>query len=292
MVRQSFITREGLGRVQFVWTSRGKASYKAQWDFVRSNPDGLVTVKAGCDAIWQSAHASWFEWLEELAPFFWNWSEAYQRDVRDGQRHFLTGPLPVFMKVQKWHRDAASHELMQKKVVQVMKQGYVSAGTVVSSTHYFSMPKGLDDIRMVYNGTSCGLNDVLWGPQFGLPTIKQTTHALLPGYLQCDLDFGKQFPNYYLHEEMRQFLGVDVREVRSTDPADAEWEAKREPGNGKGGNAIGSAYGTRHIGACSGRSALSLKFTGTGRTHQTLSIGSGSSLIALAPGATGPTYPG
>jgi hypothetical protein len=64
MVRQSFITREGLGRVHFVWTLRGKASYKAQWDFVQSNPDSLATVKAGGDA--------WFEWLEGLAPFFWN----------------------------------------------------------------------------------------------------------------------------------------------------------------------------------------------------------------------------
>jgi hypothetical protein len=164
MVRQAFVTKEGLGRVHFGWTLRGKASYKVQWLFVRSNPDGLAKVKAGRDAIWGSAHASWFEWLEGSAPFFWNWGEVYQRDVRDGQRHFLTGPLPVFMKVQKRHRDAASHELMWKKVVQVRKRGYISAGTVVSGTHYFSVPEGLDDIWMVYNGTSCGLNDVLWAP--------------------------------------------------------------------------------------------------------------------------------
>jgi hypothetical protein len=81
--------------------------------------------------------------LEGSAPFFWNWSEAYQREICNGQRHFLTGPLLVFTKPQKRHWDAALHKLMQKKVVQVRKQGYVSAGTVVSGTHYFLVPKGL-----------------------------------------------------------------------------------------------------------------------------------------------------
>ncbi len=114
--------------------------------------------------------------------------------------------------------------------MQVRKWGYISAGTVVSGPHYFLVPKGLDDIRMVYNGTSCGLNNVLWVPRFGLPTVKQTLRALLPGYLQCDLDVGERFPNYYLHEELHQYSGVDVREVRSADPADAAWEAGRGPG--------------------------------------------------------------
>ena len=140
-------------------------------------------VQADHDAIRWSAHASWFEWLEGSAPFFWNWSEAYQRDVQDSQRHFLTGHLPVFLKYQKRHRDVALHELMHKKVVLVRKWGYISSGPVISGTHYFFVPKGLDDIRMVYNGTNCGLNYVLWAPRFDFPTVKQTLRALLPGYM-------------------------------------------------------------------------------------------------------------
>jgi hypothetical protein len=82
---------------------------------------------------------------------------------------------------------------MRKKVVQVRKWGYISAGTVVSGTHYFLVPKGLDDIQMVNNGTSWDLNNVLWAPWFGLPTVKQTLRGLLPGYLQCELVVGEQF---------------------------------------------------------------------------------------------------
>jgi hypothetical protein len=58
--------------------------------------------------------------------------------------------------------------------------------------------------------------------------VKQTLRALREGYYQCDLDVGEQFLNYKLHKHMRALSGVDVREVRSSDPADKAWEAARE----------------------------------------------------------------
>ncbi len=51
---------------------------------ILSHQDGLATMQAGYNAVWWSAHASWFDWLEVLVPFFWNWSEAYQREIRNG----------------------------------------------------------------------------------------------------------------------------------------------------------------------------------------------------------------
>ncbi len=92
------------------------------------------------------------------------------------------------------------------------------------------MDKGANDIRMVYNGTSCRLNNVLWAPRFGLPTVKQTLRALLPGYCQCDLDVGEQFLHYPLHSDLREFSGVDVSGVRPLDQRDQDWEANRGPG--------------------------------------------------------------
>ena len=116
---------------------------------------------------------------------------------------------------------------MRAKVDQVRKHGYILPGKVIRGTHYFCVNKGLDDIRMAYNGTSCSLNEVLWAPCFGLPTIKQILWVLLPGFFQCNLDMGKQFLNYPLHTELCKFLGVDVSRARSTDPADAEWEQQQ-----------------------------------------------------------------
>jgi hypothetical protein len=36
---------------------------------------------------------------------------------------------------------------------------------------FFEVPEGLTDIRMVYDRTKRGLNDLIWAPWFPLPTI-------------------------------------------------------------------------------------------------------------------------
>jgi hypothetical protein len=119
---------------------------------------------------------------------------------------------------------------MRAKVVQVRKRGYIHQGKGVGGTHYFCVKKCLDDILMVYNGTSCSLNDALWGPRFGLLTVNQTFRALLLGYFQCDLDVGKQFLNYPLHMDLKEYLGVNVRKVRSSNTRDSNGEADQRPG--------------------------------------------------------------
>jgi hypothetical protein len=134
----------------------------------------------------------------------------------------MTGtPGEPFLRKQAKAKDPLKHELMRAKVVQVRRRGYIKPGEVTSGTHYFCVDKGETDIRMVYNGTSCGLNAYLHAPHYGLLTVKHTMRALREGYYQCDLDVGEQFLNYKLHERLRLLSGVDVREVRSRSPADA-----------------------------------------------------------------------
>ena len=158
-----------LGSVQMVyeWTSKGGSAYRAHWSLLRGSEDGLASVEAGHDAVQRSANASWFEWLEGSAPLFWNWPERYQREVRDGQPHFMTGiPGPPILRAQSKHKEPIKHELMRANVVKVRKLDYISSGEVVSGTHFFSVDNGETDIRMVYNGTSCGLNAILYNPKF------------------------------------------------------------------------------------------------------------------------------
>jgi hypothetical protein len=85
MVRPSLGYTVGRGEMMsYQWTTKGRAAYKAQWMFLRATSDGLATVKAGLDAIRQASQASWFKWLEGLAPFFWNWGEQYHHLIWDG----------------------------------------------------------------------------------------------------------------------------------------------------------------------------------------------------------------
>jgi hypothetical protein len=99
---------------------------------------------------------------------------------------------------------------MRAKVVQVHQRNYIRPGKVVSGTHYFCMDKGTSDIRMVYNGTSCGLNAHLHAPHYGLLSVKHMLRAFRKGYYQCDLDISEQFLNYKLHKSLRELSGVDV----------------------------------------------------------------------------------
>ena len=143
----------------------------------------------------------------------------------------MTGtPEEPFLRKQAKAKDPLKHELMREKVVRVRQRGYIKPGEVTSGTHYFCVDKGETDIRMVYNGTSCGLNAYLHAPHYGLLMVKHTMRALREGYYQCDLDVGEQFLNYKLHRDLRLLSGVDVREVRSRVPADVSWEAT-QPGN-------------------------------------------------------------
>ena len=82
---------------------------------------------------------------------------------------------------------------MKNKVEKVRKSVYIDPGTVLSLPHMFYVRKGLNDIWMVYNGTSCGLDISLWEPHFGLPIVQHTLHVLLPGYSKGDMDVGEIF---------------------------------------------------------------------------------------------------
>ena len=118
--------------------------------------------------------------------------------------------------------------LVTKKVVAICLKNYIEPGAVTSLIHYFDVEKGLEDIRMVYNGTGSGLNEAVWAPHFGLPYVSHTVRSLIPGYCQCDMDIGEIFFNFLLHEELQQLSGVDISHVRSPDPEHAKWERSRK----------------------------------------------------------------
>jgi len=104
---------------------------------------------------------------------------------------------------------------------------YIGLGLVLRLAHMFYVMKGLDDIRMVYDGTSCGLNKVLWAPHFGLPIVNHIWRALLIGYFQGDMDVGEMFLNFPLHPTLQPYAGVDISHVMDKTDSAPEWEKGR-----------------------------------------------------------------
>ena len=66
--------------------------------------------------------------------------------------------------------DDAPIKAMAKKIAKVLLRGYVKLGNISSLTDFFAVKKGPKDIRMVYNGTSSGLNHVIFVPSFFMPS--------------------------------------------------------------------------------------------------------------------------
>jgi len=168
-------------------------------------------LEIGRDALCKAARATWWEWPGGSTPFFWRWPPYALEVVRDGHPPWFCADPPRCVKPQRGERDPSIHKLMVDKLRGVQDKGYIAEGKVVSLTSYFAVPKGAEDIRMVYDATASGLNECLWSPNFWLPSAEGLAECVTEDSWQGDLDMGEQFLNFHLHQDLQQFCGIDVR---------------------------------------------------------------------------------
>ena len=60
-------------------------------------------------------------------------------------------------------------QLVYKKLVNCLLRGYIQftkRNQIKSYINYFSVPKGTQDIRMAFDGASCGTDKVLFASNF------------------------------------------------------------------------------------------------------------------------------
>ncbi len=72
------------------------------------------------------------------------------------------------------------------------------------------MPKGEDDIRLVYDATANQLNECVWVPTFWLPTIDSLVRGVDKDSWMTDRDIGDMFLNFQLNEAVVPFTGVNL----------------------------------------------------------------------------------
>ena len=73
------------------------------------------------------------------------------------------------------------------------------------------------DLQMVYNALKSGLNECLWVPSYPLPTTETLTDLLTSNSWMADLDLGKHFLNFPLHEAIQRHCGMDLRPYLTPD---------------------------------------------------------------------------
>jgi hypothetical protein len=101
--------------------------------------------------------------------------------VRDGLRLWYKGSAPKKILPQKDEPDLSKKEKIRLTLLKALARRYFEYEDVGSLTQFFAVAKGGEDIRMVYNGTSSGLNAHMWCPCFALATISTMLRALEPG---------------------------------------------------------------------------------------------------------------
>jgi hypothetical protein len=89
-----------------------------------------------------------------------------------------------------------------------LKPRYFEVGVVKSLTTFFGVPKGEDDMRVVYDGSLPGLNAALWCPWFMLPNTNSHLRTVEPGTFMSDVDISEIFLNFFLDWHLRKYAGV------------------------------------------------------------------------------------
>ena len=81
-----------------------------------------------------------------------------------GFEPYIQATLPSSFKPARRPNGPAYDKLLSK-FIKFIRQGYFSfpkPHKIKNLIDYFYVAKGEDDIRPVFNGTSCGLTDAIW----------------------------------------------------------------------------------------------------------------------------------
>jgi hypothetical protein len=125
-----------------------------------------------------------------------------------GIEPYIIPPLPHFRR-QSRKPDPENSTLIAQKLKVIVERKYSVRGPTSSFMQFFAVPKA-DNIWLVYNGSSCGLNASLWAPNFWLPTARSATRVLSYNYFSVDMDVGEIFLNFPFHPKLQFFSGVDL----------------------------------------------------------------------------------
>ena len=182
--------------------------------------DLLQDVKCGFRILRQVSISSWWEWTGGSSLFFWRWNGKEQmRTARDGIPIFVSSALPKQRRQKAPRLDHLQKVLVAGKIDGMVRRDYLETGYVANTVHFFAVPKGDSDIRVVFDGTSSGLNETLWAPNFFLPSAKSASMCLSFSTWMSDMDFGEMFHNFHMDPRIRPFSGVELGTMAALVPS-------------------------------------------------------------------------
>jgi hypothetical protein len=195
-----------------------ESAYGADWERKPCQGKGGKRTKLDQDQdaitnmLWHSTKTSWFEFNAGSRLVHFCFPDGYRKEARDGVKTFFERPGPTTRKNKPIIKDVTVWMKTKEKIGKMIKRRYLlpTDSLVKSYIKYFAVPKGEDDIRMVYDATANKLNEAVWVPTFWLPTIDLLVSVVGSTSWMTDRDVGDMFLNYQLHKDVRPFTGVDL----------------------------------------------------------------------------------
>jgi hypothetical protein len=138
--------------------------------------------------------------------------------VQDGVRVFFKRPGRTTREAQPNISDPKVREMAKEKIIKVVRRWYLQTTgvNVRSYIKYFAVPKGEDNIRIVYDAMANQLNECVWVPTFWLPTIDSLLRGLDNSSWITNQDIGDMFLNFQLHNSVVPFTEVDLSALYET----------------------------------------------------------------------------
>lgn len=163
---------------------------------------------------------SFTAWENGSSLYFWRWPVSLRRVALVGFPAAVVDTLPTNMPSPKKIKSSEERALMAPKLAKQIRRAYITfvpakdlASEVKNLTDMFTVPKGLSDVRMIFNGTSGGLTRCLWAPSFWLPMSNSMCRILNFNYEVVDIDLGEMFNNFPLCHFLSLYSGVDLTPV-------------------------------------------------------------------------------
>ena len=212
------------------------SAYGADWERKPCRKRGDERTKLDCDQgaitsmLWHSTHTNWFEFNAGSRLVHFRFPERYRKEARGKVKVYFKRHRPTTLKMQPIIEDVTICAKTKEKISKVLKQRYLlpSDSLVKLNIKYSAVPKGDNNVRMVYEATANKLNEAVWVPTLWLPTIDSLVHTVCSTSWMTDRDLGYMFLNYQLHEDVRPFTGVDLTSLyarpEDTGPMMAVWD--------------------------------------------------------------------
>ena len=199
-------TKETHGRRRGHWSKALRLTKEGRPTEVKLDRRAITNV------LWHNVHTNWFEFNAGSRLVHFCFPKIYRTMACDGVPVWFGRPGPNTRDAQKTITDPDLRAKAKEKIAKVLRRRYlVTAGIKIKSlVKYFAVPKGEDDVQMVYNATANKLNDNVWVPLFYLSTIDSPTRAVDGPSWMTDHDVGDLFFNYQLHRDVVPYTGVDL----------------------------------------------------------------------------------